>query len=63
MGKFLNEIRQESPQKRRDRISEILQGLNDQVVLEVININTVVLDDYRLHNTFRYYLINKYHLT
>ena len=30
MGKFLNEIRQESPQKRRDRISEILQGLNDQ---------------------------------
>ena len=35
------------------------QGINDPVVLEVININTVVLDDYRLHNTFRYYLINK----
>jgi len=39
------------------------QGINDPVVLEVININTVVLDDYRLHNTFRYYLINKYNLT
>ena len=30
MGKFLNEIRQESQFKRRDRIAEIVVELNDQ---------------------------------
>ncbi len=30
MGKFLNEIRQESQFKRRDRIAEIVDELNEQ---------------------------------
>ena len=36
------------------------QGINDVVVLEVVTLNVALLDDYRVKNTFRYSLINKY---
>jgi len=36
------------------------QGINDAVVLEVIGLNVATLETYRLNNTFRYSLINKY---
>lgn len=36
------------------------QGINDPVVLEVIAINSALLDVYRTRHTFRYSLINKY---
>jgi hypothetical protein len=36
------------------------QGINDAVVLEVIGLNVSTLETYRLNNTFRYSLINKY---
>ena len=39
------------------------QGINDPVILEVINLNVAVLDYYRVHHTFRYTLINKYSAT
>ncbi len=35
-------------------------GLNDQVVLTLINQNVTNLDNYRLLHTFRYSLVNKY---
>ena len=44
----------------RSRCIYTFQGLSDQVVLEVINNNITVLDDYRLKHTFRYTLVNKY---
>ena len=37
-------------------------GLNDPVVLYLINNNLTVLDTYRLENTFRSYLVNRYQL-
>lgn len=39
------------------------QGINDPVVLEVINLNIPLLDHYRVHHTFRYALINKYNVS
>jgi len=42
------------------RCIHTFQGLNDPVVLEVINLNIVLLDSYRLAHTFRTQLINKY---
>lgn len=36
------------------------QGLNDSYILSVILNNVTILDNYRLHHTFRYSLINKY---
>ena len=39
------------------------QGINDPVILEVINNNLTLLDMYRVKHTFRYFLINKYVLT
>ena len=47
----------------RSRCVYTFQGLNDQVVLEIIGNNLVVLDDYRLKHTFRYTLVNKYNVT
>jgi hypothetical protein len=42
------------------RCVHTFQGLNDPVVLEVIDLNIVLLDDYRISHTFRTQLINKY---
>jgi len=42
------------------RIVYTFQGISDPVILEVIGHNITLLDDYRLHHTFRYTLINKY---
>ena len=39
------------------------QGLNDPIVLDVINNNLTLLNTYRVQHTFRYYLINKYVLS
>jgi hypothetical protein len=39
------------------------QGINDPVILEVINLNLTILDTYRLNNTFRYALVNEYAVT
>jgi len=39
------------------------QGLNDPVVLSVINNNITLLNTYRVKHTFRSYLINKYVLS
>lgn len=36
MGKFLNEIRQESPQARRNRINEIVGELNEADGLDLL---------------------------
>ena len=36
------------------------QGINDPVILAVINLNLDALDTYRLQNTFRYSLVNEY---
>ena len=49
----------ESP---RSRVIYTFQGINDPVVLELINLNIDTLTDYRLKHTFRYFLINKYHV-
>jgi len=38
------------------------QGINDPVILEVITINSFLLDTYRVQHTFRYALINKYNV-
>lgn len=38
-------------------------GLNDPVILYIINENIAALDSYRLENTFRNYLINRYQLS
>ena len=38
------------------------QGINDKVVMELILLNTVFLDQYRLLNTFRYSLVNQYNV-
>jgi len=42
------------------RIVYTFQGIDDPVILELINLNVVLLTDYRLKHTFRYSLINKY---
>jgi hypothetical protein len=47
----------------RSRCIYTFQGLNDPVILEVINLNVTNLNTYRLNNTFRYALINKYVVT
>lgn len=47
----------------RSRCIYTFQGLNDAVILEVINLNLPILDLYRLQHTFRYYLVNKYNVT
>lgn len=47
----------------RSRCIYTFQGLNDPVILEVINNNVPILDEYRMHNTFRYFLVNKYNVT
>lgn len=39
------------------------QGINDPVILEVIELNVDILEAYRLQDTFRYSLINKYVLS
>ena len=39
------------------------QGLNDPVVLGVINNNITLLNTYRVNHTFRYFLVNKYVLS
>jgi hypothetical protein len=39
------------------------QGINDPVILEVVNNNILLLNQYRLEHTFRYYLVNKYVIT
>jgi hypothetical protein len=39
------------------------QGINDPVVLEIIGLNSTLLDQYRVKHTFRYSLINKYSVT
>jgi hypothetical protein len=36
------------------------QGINDPVILEVINLNLPILDTYRMKQTFRYALVNEY---
>lgn len=38
-------------------------GLNDPIVLYLINANITLLDTYRLNHTFRFSLINKYELS
>jgi hypothetical protein len=45
------------------RILFTFQGINDPVILEVIENNVGLLDEYRLLHTFRYSLINKYNIT
>ena len=47
----------------RSRCIYTFQGLNDAVILEVIALNIVILDTYRVKHTFRYALINKYNIT
>jgi len=44
------------------RVVYTFQGINDPVILELITNNTPSLTEYRLNNTFRYYLINKYNV-
>jgi len=39
-----------------------MSGINDTVALFLINKNIILLDKYRLNNTFRYSLINRYQL-
>ena len=39
------------------------QGINDPVILEVIGLNSALLDAYRVKHTFRYTLINKYNVS
>lgn len=45
------------------RVVYTFQGINDPVVLAVVNANQTLLDTYRLKHTFRYYLVNKYSLS
>ena len=45
------------------RILYTFQGLNDSVILELINLNTAVLDAYRTLNTFLHSLVNEYNCT
>jgi len=45
------------------RILYTFQGLNDPVILELINQNTGTLDTYRTLNTFLYSLVNEYKCT
>jgi hypothetical protein len=42
------------------RVVYTFQGINDPVIVELINLNVDILTDYRLKHTFRYTLINKY---
>ena len=39
------------------------QGLNDPVILELVNNNINLLDEYRTAHTFRYSLVNRYQIT
>ena len=43
-----------------NRIVYSFRGLDDNVVLAVVNANKTFLDTYRLKNTFRYSLVNRY---
>lgn len=45
------------------RILFTFQGINDSVILEVVENNVALLDEYRLLHTFRYSLINKYNFS
>lgn len=47
----------------RSRCIYTFQGLDDRIVQAVINANIPALDTYRLRNTFRYSLINKYSIS
>ena len=47
----------------KSRCIYTFQGINDPVILEVIGINSALLDQYRVQHTFRYSLINKYNVT
>lgn len=47
----------------RSRCIYTFQGINDTIVLAVINLNLIFLDEYRIDHTFRYSLINKYVIT
>jgi len=47
----------------KSRCIYTFQGINDQVILEVITLNSALLDVYRTRHTFRYSLINKYNVT
>ena len=38
-------------------------GLNDPAIIFLINQNILVLDEYRLYNTFRYFPVNRYQLS
>ena len=44
----------------KSRCIYTFQGISDPVILEVIALNIVTLDTYRLQHTFRYALVNKY---
>ncbi len=44
----------------RSRCIYTFQGINDPIVLQMVDLNVVELDTYRVKHTFRYTLINKY---
>lgn len=44
----------------RDRILYTFQGIDDRVILAIINANRVALEAYRTAHTFRYSFVNKY---
>ena len=46
-----------------NRCMYTFEGITDQIVLAIINANKNILDEYRLLNTFRYSLINKYNIS
>lgn len=47
----------------QSRIIYNAQGLDDPVILNLINLNIAILDPYRTKHTFRYSLVNRYLLT
>jgi hypothetical protein len=47
----------------RSRCIYTFQGINDDIVLQIVDLNVELLDEYRLSNTFRFSLINKYGIT
>lgn len=44
----------------RSRCIYTFQGINDPIVLQMVNLNVTILDSYRLAHTFRFALINRY---
>ncbi len=44
----------------RSRCIYTFQGIDDPIVLQMVDLNVDVLDSYRIQHTFRYSLINKY---